>query len=63
MGATKIVPSTPEEPSAAGIGGPWAKARHGMQTSIAKGRIAILLMWLGLNKCAYTETAERLNFA
>ena len=52
MGVTEIVPSTPVEPSAAGIGGVWAKARQGIRPSSARDRIATLLMWRSLNKRA-----------
>ena len=52
MGVTEIVPSTPAEPSAAGIGGVWAKARQGIRPSSARDRIATLLMWRSLNNCA-----------
>lgn len=50
MGVTEIVPSSPAEPSAAGIGGVWAKARQGIRPSSARDRIATLLMWRSLNK-------------
>ncbi len=52
MGVTEIVPSTPAEPSAAGIGGVWAKAKQGIRPSSARDRIATLLMWRSLNNCA-----------
>jgi len=52
MGVTEIVPSTPAEPSAAGIGGVWAKARQDIRPSSARDRIATLLMWRSLNNCA-----------
>ena len=52
MGVIEIVPSTPAEPSAAGIGGVWAKARQGIRPSSARDRIATLLMWRSLNNCA-----------
>src|SRR5882757_3240155 len=52
MGVTEIVPSTPEEPAAAGIGGVWDKARQGIRPSNARDRIAPLLMWRSLNNCA-----------
>ena len=52
MGVIEIVPSTPAEPSAAGIDGVWAKARQGIRPSSARDRIATLLMWRSLNNCA-----------
>ena len=52
MGVIEIVPSTPAEPSAAGIDGVWAKARQGIRPSSARDRIATLLTWRSLNNCA-----------
>ena len=61
-GSHEIVPSTPAEPSAAGIGGVWAKARQGIRPSSARDRIATLLMWRSLNNCAQSEALERAYF-
>src|SRR6478735_3516883 len=56
MGVTEIVPSSPAEPSTAGIGGVWAKARQGIRPSSARDRIATLLMWRSLNNCALVDS-------
>jgi hypothetical protein len=52
MGVTEIVPPTPAEPFATGIGGVWAKAKQGIRPSSARDRIATLLMWRSLNNYA-----------